>query len=212
MKPSASLDFFCEFASPYTCLSALRIRALAKSRAVAVRWRPFLLGPIFRAEGLADSPLNVFPLRGSYAARDVSRRARRYGFEMRFPSTFPRNGLLPARVALVGLEEGWGEAFSEAVFRAEFQEDRDISSPDVVGTLLTSLGQDAPRALARAQAPEVKEALRAETEAAQAAGIFGGPSFLVDGELFWGDDRLEDALDWALGQRGPLLGGAKALP
>ena len=212
MKPSASLDFFCEFASPYTCLSALRIRALARARAVAVRWRPFLLGPIFRAEGLADSPLNVFPLRGSYAARDVSRRARRHGFEMRFPSTFPRNGLLPARVALVAREEGWGETFSEAVFRAEFQEDRDISLPDVVGALVTSLGQDATRALAAAQTPEVKGALRAETEAAQRTGIFGAPSFLVDGELFWGDDRLEDALDWALGQRGPPSDGAKALP
>ena len=101
MKPS--LDFFCEFASPYTCLSALRIRALAEARGVTVRWRPFLLGPIFRAEGLSDSPLNVFPLRGVYAARDVARRGRRYGLELRFPSTFPRNGLLPARVALVAL-------------------------------------------------------------------------------------------------------------
>ncbi len=199
MKPS--LDFFCEFASPYTCLSALRIRALAEARGVTVRWRPFLLGPIFRAEGLSDSPLNVFPLRGVYAARDVARRGRRYGLELRFPSTFPRNGLLPARVALVALEEGWGEAFAEAVFRAEFQEDLDISSPAVVGTLVAALGQDASRALAAAQSPAVKGALTAETEAAQAAGIFGAPSFVVEGELFWGDDRLEDAFDWARGQR-----------
>ncbi len=201
MTASASVDFFCEFASPYTCLSALRIGALAKARAVHVRWRPFLLGPIFRAEGLPDSPLNVFPLRGAYAARDVARRAQRYGFEVRFPSTFPRNGLLPARVALVAFQEGWGEAFSEAVFRAEFQEDQDISSPDVVGALVAALGQDAARALAAAQTSAVKAALRAETEAAQAAGIFGAPSFLAEGELFWGDDRLEEALDWALGQR-----------
>jgi 2-hydroxychromene-2-carboxylate isomerase len=201
MNPPATVDFFYEFASPYACLSALRIRGLAASCAVAIRWRPFLLGPIFRAEGLPDSPLNVFPLRGAYARLDVARRARRHGFEVRFPSTFPRNGLLASRVALVALGEGWGEAFSEAVYRAGFQQDADISSPEVVEALVAGLGQDGPRALAAAAAPEVKGTLRAETEAAQAAGIFGAPSFLVGGELFWGDDRLEDALDWARGRQ-----------
>jgi 2-hydroxychromene-2-carboxylate isomerase len=197
----ANLDFFFDFASPYACLSALRIRAVAQAASVLVRWRPILLGPIFRAEGLMDSPLNVYPLRGSYAVRDVARRGRRYGFDVRFPSSFPRNGLLVSRVALVALSEGWGEAFGEAVFRAEFQKDADISSREVVSALLSGLGQDAVRTLSLAEAQEVKGALRAETEAAQALGIFGAPSFLVQGELFWGDDRLEDALDWARGQR-----------
>ena len=197
METSAGVDFFYEFASPYTCLSALRIRALARSSGVALRWRPFLLGPIFRAQGWLDSPLNLFPLRGTYAVRDVARRAHRYGFEVRFPSTFPRNSVLASRVALVALKEGWGEAFSEGVYRAEFQRDEDIASADVVGALVAGLGQDPERVLGAAQTAEVKEALRLHGAAAQAAGIFGAPSFLVAGELFWGDDRLEDALDWA---------------
>ena len=104
-----SLDFFYELASPYACLSALRIRALGQEREVSIRWRPFLLGPIFQAEGMKDSPLNVFPLRGNYARRDVARRGRRYGFDVRFPSTFPRHAVLASRVALVALSEGWGE-------------------------------------------------------------------------------------------------------
>jgi 2-hydroxychromene-2-carboxylate isomerase len=197
----AMVDFFYDLASPYAALSALRIRALAGAAGVPVRYRPFLLGPIFKAEGLSDSPLNVFPLRGAYAARDVARRARRYGFEMRFPSTFPRHSVLAARVALVALQEGWGEAFSEAVFRAEFQQDADIGSREVLGTLVAGQGQAQDRVLAAAETPEVKATLRTQTEAAQGLGIFGAPSFLVLGELFWGDDRLEDALDWARGHR-----------
>jgi len=200
METSATVDFFYDFASPYACLSALRLRALAHAAGVPIRWRPFLLGPIFQAEGLKDSPLNVFPLRGAYAARDVERRSRRHGFSVRFPSTFPRGSVLPARVALVALREGWGEAFSEAVYRAEFQGDEDIASPEVVGALVRAQGQQPERVLQAAQAPEVKAALRAQVEAAQASGIFGAPSFLVEGELFWGDDRLEDALDWARGR------------
>jgi 2-hydroxychromene-2-carboxylate isomerase len=199
---AATLDFFYDLASPYACLSALRIAALARAAEVALQYRPFLLGPIFRAEGLSDSPLNVFPLRGAYAAKDVSRRALRYGFEMRFPSTFPRHSVLASRVAVVALLEGWGEAFTEAVYRAEFQEDADISDAEVVGALVAKQRQTAERVLAAAQTPEVKAALRAQTEAAQSFGIFGAPSFLVEGELFWGDDRLEDALDWARGRRG----------
>jgi 2-hydroxychromene-2-carboxylate isomerase len=194
-----SLDFFYDFASPYACLSALRIRALGQASKVSLRWRPFLLGPIFRAEGLSDSPLNVFPLRGAYARRDVARRARRYGFEVHFPSTFPRHSVLASRVALVALSQGWGETLSEALYRAEFQEDRDIASAEVVGAVVAGLGQSAERVLSLAETPEVKGALRAQTEAAQGLGIFGAPSFLTQGELFWGDDRLEEALNWARG-------------
>lgn len=201
MSGTGTVDFFFDFASPYACLTALRIRGAASAAGVPVRWRPILLGPIFQAEGLADTPMKVFPLRGAYMQRDVPRRARRHGFTLRVPADFPLNGLLAARMALTALAEGWGESFSESVFRAEFQEDRDISRPEVVGALVASLGRDPQRALAAAQTPEVKAALRAETASAQAAGIFGAPSFLVDGELFWGDDRLEDTLDWARGRR-----------
>jgi 2-hydroxychromene-2-carboxylate isomerase len=196
-----SLDFFYELASPYACLSALRIRALAEASGVSIRWRPFLLGPIFRAEGLQDSPLNVFPLRGDYARRDVARRGRRYGFDVRFPSTFPRHTVLASRVALVALSEGWGEDYSQALYRAEFQEDRDVALAEVVGAVIAAQGQDAGRVLGLAETPEVKAALRAQTEAAQALGIFGAPSFHTNGELFWGDDRLEDALEWARGRQ-----------
>jgi 2-hydroxychromene-2-carboxylate isomerase len=195
------LDFFYDLASPYACLTALRIAEVAQAAGVGVRWRPFLLGPIFQAEGLADTPMKVFPLRGAYMERDIPRRARRYGFTLRVPSTFPRNSVLAARVALAALREGWGEAFSRAVYRAEFQEDQDIGRTEVIASVVEALGHDPEVALSTAVTPEVKAALRSQTEAATASGIFGAPSFLVGGELFWGDDRLEDALDWAQGRR-----------
>jgi 2-hydroxychromene-2-carboxylate isomerase len=103
-----SLDFFYELASPYACLSALRIGALAPAHKVSIRWRPFSLGPIFQAEGMKDSPLNVFPLRGTYARRDVARRGLRYGFDVRFPSTFPRHTVLASRGGAGGAVRGVG--------------------------------------------------------------------------------------------------------
>jgi 2-hydroxychromene-2-carboxylate isomerase len=200
MLATPRLDFFFELASPYACLSALRIAEVSARAGVSVRWRPFLLGPIFKAEGLAETPMRVYPLRGAYMMRDVPRRARRYGFTLTVPPDFPCNPLLAARVAVVALSEGWGEDFSRAIYRAEFQEGRDIGRTEEVARVVAAMERPAEAVLAAAQAPEVKAALRAETEAAMAAGIFGAPSFLVGGELFWGDDRLEDALEWATGR------------
>jgi 2-hydroxychromene-2-carboxylate isomerase len=104
---------------------------------------------------------------------------------------------LAGRVAHVGLAEGWGEAFSRAVYRAEFGEGLNISEPTVMAAVVGSLGHDAEAALARAQSTEIKNALRASTEEAERLGIFGAPSFVTAGELFWGNDRLEQALFWA---------------
>src|SRR6185295_18062824 len=111
------------------------------------------------------------------------------------PDPFPASSLLAARAALVGLEEGCGEDFSRAVYRAEFADARNIADPAVLGGIARALGHD-ETALARAQSDEIKARLRANTEEAQRLGIFGAPSFIAGGELFWGNDRLEQALDF----------------
>ena len=108
------LDFWYEFASPYSFLSALRIEALAEAAEVNLRWRPFLLGPIFAAQGLSNSPFALFPSKGRYMWRDVERRAGRTGIELVRPETFPQNSLVAARIALAGREAGWMPAFSSA--------------------------------------------------------------------------------------------------
>src|SRR5687768_2922957 len=157
------LDFFYEFASTYSYVTAMRIAPLAEAAGVTVRWRPFLLGPIFKAQGWDTSPFNLFPAKGRYMVRDCERQCAALGFAFRLPEPFPQNTLLAARVALVGLQQGWGEEFSRAVYGAEYAEGRNIGDPAVVSDIVDALGHDGPAALARARSDEIKGKLRAET-------------------------------------------------
>ncbi|MGO8953598.1 MAG: 2-hydroxychromene-2-carboxylate isomerase [Rhodomicrobium sp.] len=194
----AQLTFWFEFASTYSYLSAMRIDGMARKASVEIVWKPFLLGPIFKAQGWDTSPFNLYPAKGKYMVRDIERIAQARGLSFRLPEPFPQNGLPAARLALAGLEEGWGPAFIKGVYRAEFADGRNIASPETLAAELEAAGADAAQAFARAQTPEIKAKLRANTEAAQAAGIFGAPGFTTaSGELFWGDDRLEQALAWS---------------
>jgi len=195
------LDFWFDFASTYSYLAAARIRPLAAAAKVQVRFRPFLLGPIFKAQGWDTSPFNLYEAKGRYMWRDMARLAAELSLPFRRPDPFPQNSLLAARVALVGLAQGWGEDFSVAVYHAQFVEDGRIDEPRTLAEILSRLNVDADAALEAAQSDDIKSRLRAEVEAAQRLGVFGAPSFTTgDGELFWGNDRLERALLWA--QRG----------
>lgn len=191
------LEFWFEFASTYSYPAAMRIEALAAKRGVQVAWRPFLLGPIFQQQGWNDSPFNIYPAKGRYMWRDMERICECQGIPLRKPSVFPRNGLLASRVVCAHSEETWVPDFVRAVYRANFAEDADISSVGVVERCLTGLGQDPTAILAAAQAPATKDKLKAQTATAMELGIFGAPSFVIGRELFWGNDRLEDALAWA---------------
>jgi len=196
-----TVDFWYEFASTYSYPAAMRIERAAAESGVALRWRPFLLGPIFGAQGWADSPFNIYPAKGRYMWRDLARICEADGLALKAPVRFPQNGLKAARLALVGAEEGWIAPFTRAVYLANFAERKDISDDSVLAGILTGLGLDAEAVMARSQTPENKERLKAQTEEAIAKGIFGAPSFTVSGvggdELFWGNDRLDDAIRWA---------------
>jgi 2-hydroxychromene-2-carboxylate isomerase len=194
---SATLGFWYEFGSSYSYPAASRIEDAAAAAGVAVEWRPFLLGPIFARQGWRDSPFNLYPDKGRYMWRDLERLCADAGLPLRRPSAFPRNGLLAARIALIAADEGWCPAFSRAVYHANFAEDCDIAAPAAVAGILESLGCPAGALLARAATPEVKERLKTQTADAMARGIFGAPSFTVGTELFWGNDRLDQALEWA---------------
>ncbi len=197
--PKPDFEFWFEFGSPYSYLTVSRIEALAYTAGVRVSWRPFLLGPIFEEQGWDDSPFNVYPAKGRYMWRDVERLCAKYGIPFARPSRFPRNGLLAARVACLASAklEPWLPEFARAVFRANFAEDREIGDAAEIRSILDELGQPGAELVEQAQTPENKQRLREHTQRAIELGIFGAPSFVVGGELFWGNDRLEDALRWA---------------
>ncbi|HWB45617.1 MAG TPA: 2-hydroxychromene-2-carboxylate isomerase [Hyphomicrobiaceae bacterium] len=196
MADQRTIEFWYDFASTYSYLSAMRVEAMAQAAGVGLAWKPFLLGPIFQAQGWTTSPFNLYPVKGKYMVRDIERLAGERGLEFRLPPQFPQNSLLAARVALIGADEGWVGAFTRAIYLAQFRDGSTISDPQVLGAVLDKLGLDPKAILARTQEPAVKERLRQQTAEAQALGIFGAPSFVTGGEVFWGDDRLEQALSW----------------
>jgi len=193
----AAVEFWFEFASTYSYPAAMRIEALARGAAVELTWRPFLLGPIFAGQGWRDSPFNLYPAKGRYMWRDLERTCARLGLPMRRPSEFPRGGLLAARVATAAAGAAWLPAFVQGVYRANFVDDRDIAQPAIVGSVLAALGIEADRWLREASSEAVKQRLRAATEEATALGVFGAPTLRVADELFWGNDRVEEAIAWA---------------
>ena len=178
------LDFWFDFASTYSYPAAQRIGPLASKVRVKVRFRPFLLGPIFQAQGWESSLFNLYEAKGRNMWRDLEALRRpRSAFQLEM---FPQQSVLAARVALVGLNEKWGKNFCLALFRAEFGEGRRIDDAAAISEILMRLKLDPTSVLEAARSNELRVALRTETEEAQRLGIFGAPTFITpDGELFW---------------------------
>ena len=197
----ASAEFWYEFASTYSYPAALRVAALAEERGVSLVWRPFLLGPIFAAQGWRDSPFNIYPAKGRYMWRDLERTCAAMGLSLKRPEPFPQPSLLAARVALA-LQGEERAHFSRRVFAAEFGEGMAIGDRATLGALLTACGIDPAAAFERAESDANKALLKAECARAVEIGIIGAPSLVThDGEVFWGNDRLEQGLDWAVRAR-----------
>jgi 2-hydroxychromene-2-carboxylate isomerase len=193
-----TLTFWFDFASTYSYLSAKRIGPLAAAAGVTVTWRPFLLGPIFQAQGWNTSPFHVYPAKGRYMVRDIQRIAAERGLTFKLPEPWPANSVKAARLGLAASELGVGDSVGQAIFEAAFERSEDISSDAILQQLLVNRGHDSARLIARSGEQEIKDRLRSNTAEASKISVFGAPAFTTsDGELFWGDDRLEQALRWA---------------
>ena len=201
-EQAPEIEFWFEFGSNYSYLSVMRIEEEARRHGVRIAWKPFLLGPIFRALGMENSPFVLQKEKGAYVQQDMARLCRKYGLAPWVkPSVFPRLGVLPLRIALLGVDEPWIGAFCRKVMELNFVRDQDINQPEQMVPIVAELGLSAFGLTERAQSEPIKTRLRDQTEQARAKGIFGAPTFFVGTEMFWGNDRLDDALLFAAKQK-----------
>jgi 2-hydroxychromene-2-carboxylate isomerase len=191
------VDFFFFFGSAYAYLSVMRIEKLAVEAGVKVNWRPFSVRTLMSEQG---NNLRNLSAKVAYMWRDVERRAAVDGVAFTRAPPWPTDmDQLANRVGIVAMLEGWCPAYTKESFRSWYLDGRQLGDPDDLARILTSVGHDPVRVLEAAQGDEVRRRYEMETDTARRAGAFGSPSFVVDGELFWGDDRLEEALAWASG-------------
>ncbi len=193
----ATAEFWYEFASTYSYPAAMRVAGRASLRGVTLVWRPFLLGPIFASQGWHDLPFNIYPAKGRYMWRDMQRICEPMGLPLNRPDPFPQNSLLAARVALA-LEGETRAEFSRRLYAAEFGEALPISDRSTIGATLAKLGLDPPEIFSRAESEANKGFLKTQCARAAELGVIGAPCLVTeDGEVFWGNDRLEQGLAWA---------------
>ena len=198
MEESPVLEFWFDFGSPYSYLSAMRVEKEAAVVGVPVAWRAFLLGPVFKSLGWKSPPYLTQPQKAEYMWKDMERRTHKYGLGWTKPTDFPRRPLLPMRIAALHADKEWVGEFCRQVMQLNFVHDKDIDNAANLLPVLTALKLPAQALLDEAQSDEAKEALRHNTDQAFDKKIFGAPTFFVGDEMFWGDDRLEDALDYLL--------------
>ena len=190
------IDFYFDFSSPYGYFAATKIEDLAAKHGRVVAWWPILLGAVFKLNG--QQPLPTIPLKGSYAKHDLTRSARLFDVPFKLPTKFPVSGIAPSRAFywLGDRDPATAKKLALALFHAYFAEDRDISNPEVTGNVAAKLGVDKVELTHALNEPAVKERVRSEVDAAIERGVFGSPYIVVDGEPFWGSDRLEQVDRW----------------
>lgn len=191
------IEFFFDFSSPYGYIASHLIDAVAAEHGRSVVWKPILLGAIFKITGMA--PLVDYPVKGDYMRRDFERGARLHGIPYRMPDPFPFSGVAANRAFywLEGSDPAKAHDLARALYDAAFAKGRNISSAEEVAGIAAACGVDRGALLAAMQSPDVKDKVRAENDSALARGIFGSPIFIVDGEPFWGADRLDQVGKWA---------------
>lgn len=196
----AHMDFWVSIGSTYSYLTVMRIEDVAAREGVDVRWRPFNVRDIMIEQ--QNIPFMNKPVKTAYMWRDIARRAAVHGLPVSLPAPYPLPELpLANAVAILGQQEGWGAAYIRETYRRWFVDGQRPGEPPNLNDSLTALGLQADDVLERARTPETAAALSDETEIAKSTGVFGSPSFVVGDEVFWGDDRLEAAIDWATGAR-----------
>lgn len=195
-ETASTIEFFLDFSSPYAYLASQRITAVAHKHNRTVDWKPILLGAVFKVTG--GQPLVNHPLKGDYSRHDMERSARRLGVPLIFPPGFPFNSIAVGR-AFYWLETTnptLAVPYAQAVYQRAFAEGGPVATTDAAAAIGAGLGLDPEALLTAIALPEWKDRLRVETDRAIGLGVFGAPTMIVDGEMFWGADRLDHLDEW----------------
>lgn len=196
MSTNVDIDFWFTMGSTYSYLSAMRIPEVERTTGFKIRWRPFSLRTILQE--MKHIPFADKPAKCAYMWRDIERRAKMYGIAIRVPAPYPlKENALANKLAFIGMQEGWGAEFVRASYRRWLQQGEESGSEPNVSESLRESGQDPGHVLDLARSEQSERSLAAQTGEARKLNIFGSPTFVVGSELFWGDDRLEDAISWA---------------
>lgn len=191
-----AIDFWYSIGSTYSYLSVMRLRDIERHSGVEFQWRPFNVRHVMIEQN--NIPFKDKPVKTAYMWRDIERRSQIYGLEPRIPAPYPLPGLVLAnQIAVLGTEEGWVEDYTRATYRRWFEVGQPAGEEPNISESLIEIGQDPTRVLETAQSERITSALAESTAEAMKLGVFGSPAFVVSGEVFWGDDRLEDAIRWA---------------
>jgi len=191
-----SIDCWITLGSTYTYLTVMRLPEITQSTGITIRFRPMDLRLLFKEMGYFPFPLDA--PKTAYMWQDLRRRAGKYDIPISLPVPYPAaTPNVANRVAILGLREGWGEEFIRASYRHWFQQGQEPGSDPNLSESLREIGQDPQRVMSLAEGEEIEREFSSETDVARSLGVFGSPTFVVGDQLFWGDDRLEDAISWA---------------
>ena len=190
------IDFWFSIGSTYSYLTVMRLQEVGKSSGVDFRWRPFNVRHVMIEQN--NIPFKDKPVKTAYMWRDIERRAERYGLTPKLPAPYPLPGLVLANlVATLAAEEGWVEDYVRVTYRRWFENGQPAGEEPNLSESLAEIGRDPEYVVSQAQSEKIENALAAETDNAMGLGVFGSPTFVVDGDVFWGDDRLDDAIFWS---------------
>ena len=194
----AKIDFWFSIGSTYSYLTVMRLAEVERTAGVDFQWRPFNVRHVMIEQN--NIPFKDKPVKTAYMWRDIERRAERYGLSPKIPAPYPLPELVLANlVATLGAEEGWIEEYVCATYQRWFEKGEPAGEEPNISESLEEIGCDPNQVLAAAQSERITSALSAATSEAMELGVFGSPTFVVEGEVFWGDDRLDDAVAWAIG-------------
>jgi len=189
------IDFWFSVGSTYTYLTVMRLAQVERDSGIAFRWRPFSVRQIMIE--MDNIPFSTKPVKAAYMWRDIERRAAMYGLKAKVPAPYPlAEWDVANRVAVLGAQEGWVADYARATYRHWFEDGLEPGSEPNLSESLREIGQDIVRVTRLAAGDEIGRAYDAATAEARALNLFGSPSFVVGGEVFWGDDRLDDAIAW----------------